>query len=157
MKKRIAITFWGIIVLLAVSVLVYFVAIPKYRFSRDYDDVHGMTAEQTVEKYFEYISARNPKQANMLKITPSLAAYSCNMVISAKADDIKDNGKPQGYSYNEKYKDCYDCKELLVNYECHCLFGFDGPLFSGDNSIFICLVKRTEDSDWKIAEMYTGI
>ena len=144
-----------VIGLLAASYMV-FRAVPKSKFEKTYDVPHGLSAEETIEKYFEYIGDRNPAKANMLWVKPALDAYSCVTVKSAKVNNIDNMGKTIHMPYSSK--DIYDNVECLVNYDCEYWFDWDGngPFWNGTNSIFFYLIKETEDSDWKIADIYNG-
>jgi hypothetical protein len=143
----------GIFLVVAVVALVCF-AVPKYKFSKEYDVPHGLTPEQTIEKYFEYINDNSPKQANLISLTPNFSAFSFSTITSASADRIDDYGMPLDWN---KYGDYYEAKQYLVNYQCHYLPFVKETVFWGPSgSIFFALVRETEDSDWKIAETYTG-
>lgn len=143
----------GIFLVIAVVALVCF-AVPKYKFSKEYDVPHGLTPEQTIEKYFEYIDDNSPKQANLISLTPNFSAFSFSTITSASADRIDDYGMPSNWN---KYGDYYEAKQYLVKYQCHYLPFVKETVFWGPSgSIFFALVRETEDSDWKIAETYTG-
>ena len=73
----------GILLVIAVAALVCF-AVPKYKFSKDYEVPHGLTPEQTIEKYFEYIDGNSPKQANLISLNPNFSAFSFNLHFSLK-------------------------------------------------------------------------
>lgn len=154
MRKRLIITSIIIAILIIALILTVFVGIPKYKFSKDYEFPHGLTPEQTIDKLFDYIDNNNPKQANLLFVEPIYSAFSFSNVISAGVNNIECTGKP---SQPIKYKDFYESKEFLVNYECRYLpLGEEKVFWGPSGSIFITLVKETENSDWKIVETYTG-
>lgn len=149
MKKGLTV----IILVICIIVGVCF-AVPEYKFSKDYEVSHGLTPEQTIKEFFGHIDNNNPKQANLMLLKSKYTAFSFNTVTAASAESIEDFGTPSNWN---KYEEYYDAKQYLVNYKCSYLPFSEEKVFSGPTgSIFFALVKETEDSDWKIAETYTG-
>ncbi len=149
MKKGLTV----IILVICIIVGVCF-AVPEYKFSKEYEVSHGLTPEQTIKEFFGHVDNNSPKQANLMLLKPKYTAFSFNTVTSASAEGIEDFGTPSNWN---KYGEYYDAKQYLVKYKC-CYFPFaEEKVFLGPTgSIFFALVKETEDSDWKIAETYTG-
>ncbi|MDE6150073.1 MAG: DUF4829 domain-containing protein [Ruminococcus sp.] len=153
MRKKLTITAIIITILLALA-LILFVGIPKYKFSKDYELPKGLTPEQTIREFFEYIDGNNPKKANLISIEARYDEFSFNTITSASVDNIEYFGIPSNWN---KYGTYYDSKEFLVNYECCYLpFAEEKVLFGPTGSIFFSLIKESKDSDWKIADIYTG-
>ena len=154
MKKRKVIALM-VVVIIFIGILVSFFGIPQYRFNKDYDSPHDLTPEQTIEKLFDYINNNSPKQANIILLESKYGAFSFNTIISAHVNNIDDFGSPPN---KEKYKNYYDSKQYLVSYDISYLpFAAENVFWGPSGSIFFVLVKETEDSDWKIADMYTGV
>lgn len=154
-KKNIFLFIGLIIFIFFVVLLVFFILIPTNKFNKEYTPPHNMTAKETIEKYFEYIEDRNPAQANSLCTTPFLDAYSCNTISTAKVNSITETGDCTRYTNYNKF---YSCKEYFVDFECKYFLNIwqDSAFGTAEGEMFFCLVKETEDSDWKIADMYTG-
>lgn len=150
-KKKLFISIAISIILLTLLFwLIFMESIPRWKYNQKYEVPQNLTAEETIEKYFEYINDRNPSVANNILVNRTLGVYCCREVISAEIYQITlldDNG----YDYPKSYQTASFNVEFNVKY----LSG-DGlyQVMSGmGNCTNFYLIKETENDIWKICDM----
>ncbi len=138
---------------IVVAVLSFWLTVlPIIKYNFNYDVPSGMTAEETLKSYFEFLDDNNPAKANQLLYEPGLGPYSCNTLLSIRLDEIRE------LKVDIKLPECYDSKRFTTKFKCDYLLGYDWNKVFDKNTTFMdfYLIKKEKDSDWKIYSWGVG-